>query len=341
MRRLRAVRQRRMYGFLAALVLLGTVAGWAAVPDSVQTEYAQRSAQLKPNDIAGHYQLALWCKEQGAWDLVRKECTLVLAQSTEHADAKLLLDLAVRHLGESGPGREGKPATTAPAAGDGLRPRIVTDAEIRRIRWMEMLDEEPRQLSIQFQNNVIDRFLEAMQGTVGFTSREERREFNRLTPTEKTQLIRKHTGDRFAADIVIKSDPKRLADFERDVLPIVTVGCATAHCHGAPEAKFSLYTDRLLSKNKVYTNYLILHGYRVGDKRVIKRDTPLASLLLTYGFLELPAGLDPSYKHPTEIPALYRNATDPKYETVRQWLESLSAIEPDYGVSVAPTGSAP
>ncbi len=232
-------------------------------------------------------------------------------------------------------------AEPASQAGPPL-PRVISDEEIQRVRWMEMMEEEPRPLAVQFKNDVLRRFLEAMEGKAGFTTREERADFMKLKPADKVRLIRKHTGEQFAEDIVLKTDPQRMVQFEREVLPVVLAGCATALCHGDPQvSRFALYNDRLLSKNKVYTDYLILHGYRVGDQRVIKRDNPHQSLLLTYGFAELPPDLDPTYKHPGKLDPLFRGTEDPKYRVMRKWIESLSALEPDYKISLEPAGSGP
>ncbi len=358
----------RWFGVVLATVLVGLPLVWASPSGDVQTEYARRLAQLKPDDLAGHYNLALWCKARGAYELVRKQCTVILAQDGEHEQAKLLLKLAMRHLGEPEEDAECPGVPTPDTSGEqiGALGRIISDEEVRRIRWMEMLDEEPRPLSIQFKNKVIQRFLEAMEGTAGFTTRRERRDFMRLKPTEKLQLIRERTGDRFRTrvlqkdtgdqvieEIIIKTDPKRMADFERRVLPPVLAGCATSSCHGNPEkSRFTLYTDRVMGKNKVYTNYLIMHRYRVGDQRLINRDSPLKSLLLTYGFRELPAALgnlDATYKHPkvplgpktVEIDPIFRGVDDPKYRDIREWLESLSVLEPDYGISLSPSAAGP
>ncbi|MCK4660536.1 MAG: hypothetical protein KAV82_13530 [Phycisphaerae bacterium] len=326
-----------VFGAVVVALLCRMALVQAAPAAGVQTEYEKRVAQLKPDDIAGHLELALWCKDHGAYRLVRKQCTLILAQDANHEQAKLLLKLAMRHLGEQEPpsDRSADPEQDGPEQNFSELGRIISDEEIRRIRWIELMDEEPRQLSIRFKNNVVRRFLEAMEGKGGFTTRAQRRDFMRLKPTEKLRVIRKHTGDRFAKDIIIRTDPKRMADFGRRVLPVVLSGCATSHCHGGPnQSSFAIYNGRMLSKNKVYTNYLLMHNYRVGNKRVINRDTPRKSLLLTYGFRELPPGLDPTYKHPVEIKPVFSGANDPKYRAVCEWLDSLSALEPDYGISL-------
>ncbi|MFH0980872.1 MAG: hypothetical protein V2A79_04965 [Planctomycetota bacterium] len=345
----RCTRARVMFGAAVAVFLTGVLWVSAAAPDAVQGEYERRLAELKADDLDGHLQLARWCEVQGAWELVRQECTTILARNGEHEDAKLLLKLAMRHLGESGPNPPGEGKAERRASGEtaGRLGRILSDQEVSRIRWKEMMDQEPQGLAIQFKNDVIQRFLDALEGKPGFSTREERREFMRLKPMEKVRLIREHTrqtGDQFAEDIIIKTDPKRMLDFERRVLPVVLNGCATATCHGNPEvSRFTLYTDAVLSKNKVYTNYLMMHAYRVGDKRLINRDNQPKSLLLTYGFLELPPGqqMEPTDKHPVEIQPLFRGTNDPKYQAVREWLESLSALEPDYGISLEPSGSGP
>ncbi|MCP4589305.1 MAG: hypothetical protein GY842_01035 [bacterium] len=331
---------------VAGLVLAVPLAGAAASAD-VQAEYRQRSAKLKPDDVAGHYQLLLWCKDQQAWNLVRKESTLILTHDPKHEQAKLLHELAARKLGERR-GENRPDASSASGTGGevGKLGRILSDAEVYRIRWMELMSEEPRPLVVRFQNRVIQRFVDAMEGKAGFTTREDRRGFMRLKPMEKLQEIRRQVRadaqDDFSKDILLKSNPKRMADFERHVLPVALNGCATANCHGDPQiSRFTLYNDRIMKVNKVFTNYLIMHDYSVGSNRLIDRQDPDKSLLLTYGLRELPPGTNHTYKHPTEIPPVYRSMSDPKYRAARDWLKGLSTIAPPYGISLDSSGTTP
>jgi hypothetical protein len=279
--------------------------------DALSADYAARFDALKTDDIAGHLELAEWCKAEKAFKLLKRQCQHILSRDADSKQADLLMKFALRELNESA-GGETTSEGTADGSGDGRLPRLVTEEEIQRIRWEE-LDEKD--------------------------AREDRQAFIRLSPTEKAQKIKelsklKDLGDRFSVDITLRSDPRRLADFERRVWPLVLGNCATSGCHGGvSRSPFLLYTDAVLNKEKVYTNYLLMHNYRVAGKPLIDRQSPDRSLLLTYGLLELSANLDPSYKHAVELKSPFRGPSDSRYKTIHEWISSLSPIAPDYGGS--------
>jgi hypothetical protein len=84
--------------WLAVVVFLVGFVGttFLAAAGEVEEEYARRLRKLAPDDVNGHFRLAMWCKEKQAWALVQKECTHVLLLEPDHEQAKLLLELAKR-----------------------------------------------------------------------------------------------------------------------------------------------------------------------------------------------------------------------------------------------------
>ncbi len=335
---------------LLALLAAGSIV--AAV--DVEAEYQRRVQALAPDDVDGHLQLAMWCRDQEAWALLRNECTHILRLDPEHEQAKLLLQLARTKLGqkkdETPPGTP--PARDETAGGSRDFARVVSDEDIQTMRRIE--------LGLGPADRVQVRFLTIPETTkaadVAFADefygadRQARARFMNLPRAERARFILSQTADpgarRYEPYIQINSDPAIFDEFERNVLPILSEGCASAQCHGGENARgFRLFTGRRLSKNQVYTNYLILNNFkrdgRKGPESLIDRANRRNSLLLFYGLAnpvvnELTPGV-----HPTPIEPVYRHERDPRYVRVLHWIEMLSVVPPDYGIDVSPVPPAP
>jgi hypothetical protein len=118
-------------------------------------------------------------------------------------------------------------------------------------------------------------------------------------------------------------------------MPVVLDKCATPACHGTDgRGGWRIYGDRNPSTNLLYTNYIIMHEYTLGNDRLINRDFPDQSLLLTDG---LPEATD----HPVPIDPAFRGRNDRKYLAILEWIESLSVPAPNYGISLSPQGQNP
>lgn len=323
------------------MVLLAATAITAlAITVDVNEEYNRRVRNLAPDDIAGHLDLALWCKDQKAWSLLRDECTHILRQQPDHAQADLLLQLAKAKLRQR-TGEEPAGETTDVESSEPMSfVRVITNDEVQKLRRAELSRTNPERVTVKFTNDVLDRFAAEAFGP----NREAKAEFMRSTPARKAQIILSASPEiaaRFASDIVILSDPWLFREFEKGVLPIVTEGCASAQCHGGPDAKgFRLITGRRLTTNKIYTNYLILHAYE-GDPphlmRLINRAARGYSLILFWG-QESPVYNEVSPPpHPVEIPPIFKSTRDPKYLRTLRWVEALATVAPDYDIDIRPT----
>ena len=85
----------------------------------------------------------------------------------------------------------------------------------------------------------------------------------------------------------------------------------------------------------VYANFLVTHEFEVGDRRLVNRNSPDRSLILTYG---LPPGTGDGaapFNHPTDIPAVFEGEGDADYNTVLEWLRSLDLSRPEYGIDLS------
>jgi len=336
-------------------MLLGlSVAAALVAAADVEAEYQKRVQALATDDVDGHLQLALWCRDQEAWTLLRNECTHILRLVPEHQQAKLLLQLARAKLSqkkeETPPGGPSTPDDGAGGSTDFAR--VVTDEEIQTMRRIELGLGRPDRVQVR----VLTIPDAAKAADIAFADefyaadRQARAWFMNLGPAERAWFILSQaTGDyaqRYGPFIQINSDPAVFEEFERGVLPVIFEGCASAQCHGGENAKgFRLFTGRRLSKNQVYTNYLILNNYkqdgRKGPERLINRANRRNSLLLFYGLSNPVVNELTPAVHPAPVDPAYRHDRDPKYVRVLRWIEMLSVVPPEYGIDVSPVQPAP
>ncbi len=317
---------------IAAMLAMGAVSARA---DQVEDEYLRRSRALTNSDVRGHLDLAKWCKEKERWSLVADQCNLILRMEPGNAQAKLLRDIARSYLEKDQRGDRPPGADPGSPAGGGKLPRLLTDAEVQRIRRAELHVSGPERARVKVGRQAMLDFLDAMETAGNFPY--GKKDFFRLSPIEKARLMLRYGGDAFAEKIEVATDPDRIRGFERDVTPIVAGGCASVECHGGGgPGKFQIYGGRRLRGNTLYTNFFFLHEYKVGEHSVIDRNNVRESLLLTYGLPPSPG--DSKLNHPTTIRPVFADTDDRAYRAVHDWLATLTIERPDYGIDpkVAP-----
>lgn len=322
--------------FLAATVLPLAL----AAPPEIESTYQRQFQALEAGDVDGHLKLAMWCRDKQAYDLLLRQCNHILSVDPNHAQAKLLLELAKAHVGESKPTPDptdpatGKPAPRSTAQGVVL----LTPEQIQVLKRSELLTDSAERVQVKFKNDVLERFWQDMAARENL-SRDARAGFFKLSPAEKSQLIMRYIENlsydaSYGADMEIVNDPALFNEYITRVWPIIQNGCATSGCHSGPKAQGIVFVnERVQSSAMHYTNYMILHEYKnERGQELINRGMPGDSLLLTYGqpINETPERLS----HPVEVPVVYRTNDDPKYQRVRKWIEMLLPPKPDYGFTL-------
>ncbi|NOT00625.1 MAG: hypothetical protein HOP29_08360 [Phycisphaerales bacterium] len=306
---------------LGAAFLLPHLLPLATRADAIDDEYYARFKALTPDDVDGHLKLAVWCRDQQRWQLVARQCGEILKRRPTHEQAQLLLNLARAHLD----GEQRNPGSTGAVPG-AAPPAELTDDQVQRVRRAELNLAGDERVRLKIDRDALNAFYE--QGKRDGILAMDRPAFFRMPRLEQARLILHHSPETYGNKIEIGSDPERMRDFIRDVQPVVLRGCATAECHGGSSAgRFRLLTGRSLSGNASYTNHFILQEFGVGTERVINRDLPERSLLLSYG---LPRGRGGA-EHPTEITRLFADESDREYRVVYDWISSLPITRPDYG----------
>jgi hypothetical protein len=341
----------------ASLKLLGLVAAslviLAVIPSAHADDelaYRRQFQALDPSDIDGHMNLAKWCREQEAWELLEKQCDYLLRLDPDHEMAKVYRELARSKLGSSGSNDPNAPDPNA-ASGPGNHKRgepirELTDEEIQILRRNELALDRTERVQVNFKNKVLDRFWDYLATRENLGPR-DRAAYNRLRPdARKAQFIfakiknyeRTSTEDApfvddFSADIEINDDPALFRDFKNPrISGVILDSCATARCHGGHDAgEFMLFNSRVMTDKMYYANYLALNEYEKDGERLINRDNPQRSLILIFG---QPLTTGPGSAHPTAVDVVFPNAGNIKYRNLLGWITSLGVIYPEYGFSL-------
>ena len=307
-----------------------------------EEEYRQKLSQIDSSSAEGRFALGEWAFRKGLLKIAAQELELATKLDSDHEKAALLLKQVLARL-ESEPGaapRIGPSGRGGPRlAGKAFRrKRALTLREVNRIRLAE-IGKADKTLRVVFRNKVIERFIDMMREDGEFEDDPRRaRKFRQQSAFQKlSYILDTIPADHWKIrdDIVLKSDPKVLQTFRRQVWPVVAKGCASASCHGSPRIKGNLRLFNVAVNDDVgiYTNFLILDTSTARGRDMINRDHPDASLLLQYG---LPPG-EGSVSHPGNIAPIYRSVKDRAYRTVKSWIDSLNGPpRPNYGVKPRP-----
>ncbi len=316
---------------------------------AIEAEYHSRSQKLAPDDLQGHLDLALWCREKQAWDLLAEECEYILStdKGKDSRQAQLLLELAKTKLASqpAATSTTQQPQGATGKQGQAGKPALLTDEQVQILKRAEIKvdSREPvGRIRAEFKNDVLKRFWNEYS-TTRTLSRDAWADFLKSSPGVKvlTILAEVRAGrvsPSLADDIIITSDPIIFEEFIRRVEPIILSGCATSKCHGGTEAgDFALYNERVMKENTHYTNFLILEQYKHDDLSMINRDFPEQSLVVQYG---LPPDAQ-NVAHPTQIDTLYRSPDDPRLAIVLRWIGALDLPAPEYGITLEPATPKP
>jgi len=319
-----------------------TARSTAADPQTL-AEYQRQFQALDKDDIDGHVKLALWCRDQEAWDLLTTQSRYVLTLDDEHRLANLLLELANSKSGAAAPTATPDPAAPAGPAPTGTpgKAGLLTADQVQELRRKELRLDGSERVQVDLRNKVDERFLEYFITREGIPQ-QTAIEFKKLNPLHKAQFIlgkmRQYDRealpespfkDEFSQDVIIKNDPLIFKEFVTRVWPIIERGCATSGCHSGPKGSEPLfYNERRMTDEMHYSNYLILHDYKRGDARMLNRDFPKDSLLLVFG---QPVAGNQSTAHPTQIRPLFQSSSDKQYQIIGRWITVLGVPTPDYG----------
>ena len=318
----------------------------ASISDYVtpREEFRKRQAALTSGDVSGHYSLADWAYKQGLLEDARAELKIVLSLQSGHENAKLLLSLVEKDLQSqqkepAGPrhSTHSTPSARSDRLGE-LMAQMMSMDDVQRIRRAELRRGD--RVTVEFRNDVLRRFVEAQTAAGRFKDPADARAFYSQPPADQVAQIVEEmpAATEILDDIIVKSDPRFMSMFKRNVWPIVSARCASPECHGRPRGAggLKLYAVPVQDDRVYYTNFYILDAYESGHNRLIDRNAPARSLLLHYG---LPP--DESRKAHPNVRGL-NLLNEVQYQAILEWISNVLANpRPTYGLTYRAPGEKP
>ncbi|NLW87174.1 MAG: hypothetical protein GXY38_09910 [Planctomycetes bacterium] len=304
----------------------------ASIEDAALTpeeEYAQKLEKLDTASADAQYELAEWAYKNNLREHARRHLREALRIDPDHIKAKALLAQVEAQRPQ---GQDGTQGTAADA--DFRQEWLIDQQDIERVRLEELRPGD--KVTVRLQNNVINRFVEMMDGTDEFKKPRAAEQFRGLPPIRQVHyMLDKLDSDNTSIkdDIVVTSDPKFMIDFRQRIWPLVASTCGASACHGGSEVRggLRLFVSGVSSERIDYTNFVILDGFVSQGRRMIDRANPEMSLLVSYA---LPEGQG-KFRHPVKInPAFSR--TSPSYHMLLSWIKDLRTIHPDYRLQYKP-----
>lgn len=323
--------------------------------DNIEARYQDKLSKL-PKDAKAqdHLALARWLYDVKQYDLAQKEIDEAKRLDPNNAEAVTLEQtvLSQRRLDKAraGGGTTTTPPTgttprppantggTTPPPGTGERPHYLTPDDINTIRQMEWRENDSVAPNATVPADVRKKYVDmkALNNA----------EFSALTGKQQAYIILsdKDTPEDLRQKIKITTDPQALTEYRRVIQPAVLNNCATAGCHGVKGAgDFMLFANNPEREDVAYTNFYILQTYAKnnGESLMIDRTYPERSLLAQYALN--PDSADVA-KHPPLKGQTYRgiaqNKSAPGYQALVNWMKSLRAGEPKYGIKYDLPGGA-
>lgn len=309
---------------------------------NIRELYEQRRKEL-PKDAGArsHLDLARWLYDNKEYELARGEADAALAIEPNNADAAFLRQSINQSIAwsisrASASGSAAASASSRPAA-PSLKGRRLLDADQINLMRQHELKESDTRARVRLPAEVQRQYAQSTgQGAA---------EFNSLPDYAKALRIIKNGTPEMRQEIKILTDPQVILDYKRTVRPTIMSGCATANCHGGTKAGNLVLYYPDTSDPLVYTNLYILskYGRKVEGEiegKAINRMYPTKSLLAQYGLPREKA----EFKHPPAgtYNGIFRDESDPKFQTLINWMASLVPLEPQYAFDIpVPTGISP
>jgi len=322
---------------------------------TIEEEYAERTAALKPDDKEGRYKLAYEMNEKKAYHLAEKELVGLAAKFPNDKRITLLLRLVrLKGANKAAPTnpatKKTKTKSKAPvakttAATAGNR-ELISQEGINSIRVYEYNFSASPRPAVRIPREVLDEFMTKFKGE-RYTdadgneraipkTRTEQNKFFALRGSKSWQQLDAimyfgRSGAReYYSKIEVLGDPPALKAFKTTAYRYVTNYFRSNFGDGA--AVEGLYLFQGNTVEQVYSNFYILSQFKdESGRRMINRDQPEQSLLLQWGLPRSKA----TYPAP-EIKGwkpTFTGTESKQFQTIAAWIRTLYVPAPNYDVT--------
>ncbi|MCS7034012.1 MAG: hypothetical protein NZ561_08460, partial [Phycisphaerae bacterium] len=192
-------------------------------------EFAERLASLPPEDVAGRIELARWAMDNRQLTLARDALESALAQDPNSAEAAELLRFVQGQLRLDARARARRAKGQEPSPAPQRTPTLLSPTDVQAIRRSEWRAGD---------NSVRVRVDPRMARLFAESQKIRPEAFLARPPIEQARQILDsgYATEEHRQAVLILSDPAPIAEFRRNVQPLILNGCASSGCHGGPNA---------------------------------------------------------------------------------------------------------
>lgn len=308
----------------------------------VVERYQKLRADIQDDDIERRLLLVEWLINRRQYDIATTEITGVLKVAPENTQAKKLKVLLEQQIAVDKAAADLRAKGIKPPKGDGTAdaghkssfPLIETD-DVNLIRVFQVNLNDPPKMSVP--REVVDEIIKKYADRPEIPASEDGRQaLYRKRPNQLLRLLFELKARELYGLVKVQEDPASMKLFRENVWGgWVKNACATSRCHGGEEAgRLWLSNTKANSDRTVYTNYLILHRFKLPDGTpLIDFEKPAESPLLQMA-LDRNASRRP---HP-RVEAVVRTGQEPfkpvfespldrRFQETVEWMKAMYVPE--------------
>lgn len=306
---------------------------------TVEERYAQMRDAIDPADVERRLQLAEWLVARNRYGLALREINGVLRVSPKDPQAtrlkvqveqqRVLYRESRERAKPAAAGEDGAPAGPATRAGF---PTLSLD-EVNLIRVFQVdLDDPPR---MNVPRSLIDDLIKQYGDRPEMpTTAEGRNALYRKQPVQILRLVFELKARDLYGRIKVLDEPRPMKLFRESIARGWLVNsCSTTKCHGGSEAgRLYLNNRRTNADATIYTNFLILHEFKLADGTWLidyarPADSPLLQMALPEGESKRPHPRVESVGRQTGFEPVFRTAEDRRFQEAVEWIKSMHEPE--------------
>ncbi len=358
---------RRMAGMLVSRDRKETIIRIAGINSSIAAElidrvevlppvlerYKELRATIKDDDVDRLLLLVDWLGSRKQFEQALMELDLIDKQQPVNAQARKLrtqitqqmeVEQAAKEKRNAGGVPKGAPGLTVPVA-PGFSVLTADDVNLVRVYQVD-LDNPPK---LVMPREMVDELIKRYADSAKIPTTEEGRQgLYRKRPSQILRLAFELKARELYPQVKVMEEPPQMKLFRDNVWRgWVSSSCATTKCHGGEEAgRLWLLNRKTSADATVYTNYMIMHKFKLADGTPLLNyekpaESPLLQMAMKGGVSTRPHMRIDQIEKGETFKAVFTSAEDRRFQEAVQWLKAMYVPEGrEYPIDYTPPMSA-
>lgn len=301
----------------------------------VEERYRALRAKVADTDVDGRIMLVNWLVARSRFELAQQEAEAITDDFPDHAEAKRVRAVVEQQamLAKNRPGRKDPEHEAVPERRERAEFPTLHPDESNLLRVFQVNLNDPPKMTVS--RELVEELIRRYKDRPPMPQTAEGREaLYRARPEQILKLAFELRARELYGMVKVTEEPRSLKLFRANVWRgWVLNSCATNSCHGGQEAgRLWMLNRKTNADSTVYTNYIILHDYKLADGTpLLNYEKPSESPLLQ---MALPPDVS-KRKHPTVkfvngakgYAPPFHGPEDRRFQETVEWLRSIEVPE--------------